>query len=1059
MRRVDLPPTAVPEADGNLKAGWWHETVEASRIVCDLCPRECSLKPGDRGFCFVRQNIGGEMMLTTFGKSTGFCIDPIEKKPLNHFYPGTSVLSFGTAGCNLGCKFCQNWDISKSREVERLSDLALPETIVEAAIRTGCRSVAFTYNDPIVWAEYAIETAKDCRAAGVRTVAVTAGYISKEARPVFFQHMDAANVDLKAFTEDFYQKVTYSHLEPVLNTLKWLKHESDVWFEITNLVIPGENDTADELRRMCDWILESVGPDVPVHFSAFHPDFRMMEYPRTPPETLLMARQTALEAGIRYAYVGNVNDVRNQSTWCPGCGELLIERNWYQLGVWGMDGNRCRKCHHLIPGHFDRTPGNWGAQRMPLRISEFSRDQRTQKHGVSEVNQEQAVERSLRITPEQKTAIHSAACEIVAATVEKREVHLSDPSLAGAADLDVMGVFVTLKRNRQLRGCIGSMRESMPLLTALKQSAVKTAVEDLRFPAVSASELPYLTLDVSVLFNFEEVRETGEARVGAIEVGKHGIRIVHGNKSGLLLPVVAVEQKWDSRTFLDFVCRKAGLPLTAWRDPGSVLFRFQGLLIDGGFRHEAIRAGSLSRRFRLNDTQLQWLAEFARANIIAGSSGAVPLLFPRDFPDTAVDGVGLQVLIPELRGPLIFSRVELRGGVPLQMCLLELTRIVADLLKRHQVSSKTVHQISVRVVEFADPAMHGTFSDADLRGIDPRQRALGLLDGRSLDWSFDPECSPTELLQKVAQQRDRTGSSNIQVVSFAAQAGDAGITQRDVSHDSNDRAAALAGRFYPESRELLERELDECFRQEGEVATAVWPAVMVPHAGLKYSGRIAAQTLSRVQIPESVIIICPKHTPYGAKWACAPCDRWALPGGFVNSDRRLAEALVQGIDGLVFDAEAHAQEHAIEVELPLLRRLSPASKVVGIAIGDANLAECLQIGRQLAVVIAEMVPRPLLIISSDMNHFASDAENRQLDEIALNAMESLDPSELYSTVTRRNISMCGLRPAVIVMEALRSMNQLGAVVRTGYATSASVTQDTRRVVGYAGMLLGETGNQ
>ena len=274
---LELP--TVRDSPGSTAAGmllgkWWHKDGETDRVICDLCPRECAMKEGDRGFCFVRQNVGGEMMLTTYGRSTGFCIDPIEKKPLNHFYPGTSVLSFGTAGCNLGCKFCQNWDISKAREVERLSHRAFPEEIALAAKSLDCHSVAYTYNDPIVWAEYAIETAKACRQHGVKSVAVTAGYITEEARGPFFEYMDAANVDLKAFTEEFYYKITYAHLAPILDTLKWLRHETDVWFEITNLIIPDANDKPDEIQKMADWVLDTVGDDVPVHFSAFHPDFQ-----------------------------------------------------------------------------------------------------------------------------------------------------------------------------------------------------------------------------------------------------------------------------------------------------------------------------------------------------------------------------------------------------------------------------------------------------------------------------------------------------------------------------------------------------------------------------------------------------------------------------------------------------------------------------------------------------------------------------------------------------------------------------------------------------------------
>jgi len=346
---------------------WWHQ-VEGQRIQCDLCPRSCVLKDGDRGFCFVRQNIEGKMVLTTYGLSTGFCVDPIEKKPLNHFLPGTSVLSFGTAGCNLGCRFCQNWSISKSREVAILSEHATADEIAEAATRLGCRSVAFTYNDPTIWAEYAIDSARACHERDIRTVAVTAGYISPGARQEFYSYMDAANVDLKAFTEVFYQHLSLAHLEPVLDTLKWLKHETNVWFEITNLMIPEENDSADEIERMCEWILHNVGDDVPVHFTAFHPDFKLMHRPPTPHETLIRARKQAVAAGIKFAYVGNVYDIENQSTYCPRCQEVLIERDWFALGAYRIKDDRCAYCREPIAGVFEAAKGNWGRRRLPVII-------------------------------------------------------------------------------------------------------------------------------------------------------------------------------------------------------------------------------------------------------------------------------------------------------------------------------------------------------------------------------------------------------------------------------------------------------------------------------------------------------------------------------------------------------------------------------------------------------------------------------------------------------------------------------------------------------------------
>ena len=349
---------------------WWHPAEDGSgKIVCDLCPRYCRVADGQRGFCFVRQNLGGQMALTSYGRASGFCIDPIEKKPLNHFYPGSSVLSFGTAGCNLGCRFCQNWDISKAKEHDRLTDSASPEAIAEAAVRAGARSVAFTYNDPVIFAEYAIDTARACRARGVKTVAVTAGYITEDARAEFFGAMDAANVDLKAFTERFYHKLCFAHLEPVKETLRWLRHETEVWFEVTTLLIPGENDSREEIDRLCGWFAATLGPEVPLHFTAFHPDFKMTDLAATPPETLMRAREQALGHGLKHVYTGNVHDRRGGSTYCAGCGALLIERDWYQLGRYNLtDDGRCRSCDTPLPGLFDGPAGHQGPRRQPIRL-------------------------------------------------------------------------------------------------------------------------------------------------------------------------------------------------------------------------------------------------------------------------------------------------------------------------------------------------------------------------------------------------------------------------------------------------------------------------------------------------------------------------------------------------------------------------------------------------------------------------------------------------------------------------------------------------------------------
>ncbi|HJW12353.1 MAG TPA: AmmeMemoRadiSam system radical SAM enzyme [Albitalea sp.] len=357
----------------NWPAQWWH-TLPDGRIQCDLCPRDCKLHEGQRGLCFVRQREADAMVLTTYGRSSGFCIDPIEKKPLNHFHPGSSVFSFGTAGCNLACKFCQNWDISKSREMDRLMDAASPERIAQVARDSGCKSVAFTYNDPVIFAEYAMDAADACHALGVQTVAVTAGYIHAEPRRAFYAKMDAANVDLKGFTDDFYFKQTGAHLAPVLDTLQYLKHETDCWFEITTLLILGLNDSPAELEAMSRWIADHLGPDVPLHFTAFHPDYKMTDVPPTPPATLRRAREIALAQGLHYVYTGNVHDSEGGTTFCPGCGEALIARDWHVIEQYGIgEDGRCPNCQTAIAGRFGDYRAGFGRRRIPVRVSVSAR--------------------------------------------------------------------------------------------------------------------------------------------------------------------------------------------------------------------------------------------------------------------------------------------------------------------------------------------------------------------------------------------------------------------------------------------------------------------------------------------------------------------------------------------------------------------------------------------------------------------------------------------------------------------------------------------------------------
>jgi pyruvate formate lyase activating enzyme len=356
---MDLPMHPArfwtPEPDGRLK--------------CTLCPRFCSLRDGQRGMCFVRLRDRDRMVLDTYGRSTGFCIDPIEKKPLNHFLPGTPVLSFGTAGCNLACKFCQNHEISKSREVDSLAHEASPEMIARVARAHGCASVAFTYNDPVIFHEYAVDTAAACREAGVKSVAVTAGYITEEPREEFFEAMDAANIDLKGFSEQFYRKLTGSEIAPVLDAIRFAVRESDCWVELTTLLIPGENDSDAELEKLSQWVMTECGPEVPIHFTAFHPDHRMLSHERTPLETLLRARQISRQAGLNHVYIGNAHHVDAQSSYCSGCGARVIGRDWHLLSDWRLDDfGGCVACGTRFPGVIDGPPGTWGRRRQPLRM-------------------------------------------------------------------------------------------------------------------------------------------------------------------------------------------------------------------------------------------------------------------------------------------------------------------------------------------------------------------------------------------------------------------------------------------------------------------------------------------------------------------------------------------------------------------------------------------------------------------------------------------------------------------------------------------------------------------
>lgn len=1040
---------------------WWR--AEGDKIVCELCPRDCHLKSGDRGFCFVRQNIGGEMMLTTYGRSTGFCIDPIEKKPLNHFYPGTSVLSFGTAGCNLGCKFCQNWDISKSREIARLSERAWPEDIAKAAKALGCQSVAFTYNDPVIWAEYAIETARACRAEGIKAVAVTAGYITEKARGDFYAEMDAANVDLKAFEEEFYYKLTLSHLQPVLDTLHWLKHETDVWFEITNLIIPQANDTNAEFQRMCDWILEHVGDEVPVHFTAFHPDYRMKDRGATPPETLNAAREIALATGLKYVYTGNVNDVTRQSTYCPNCKKVVIERNWYELGEYALNGSHCRHCGAQIAGHFEEDgPGDWGRKRLPVDMRQFA-TRRPEPLPIPSQQTKKTEEESMsvspsplrQLTPPQSEALVRAAGRLIKAATLNRSTQIPPAELFGEDHLElanqaVAGVFVTAKRKGHLRSCCGHVGKVMPLHEALTQAAVRTATDDPRFPPLSRNELPYLDLDVWLLGDPEEISERGEDRISAVTVGKHGLQVVQGGQRGLLLPSVAMEHGWNAAEFLNRTCMKANLPATAWRNDEVKVFRFEGSEHVGSVLTEAEAADWPESPRQFSPRDVAAYTQFCGESLRTLMQGATPLYYCPSVSDGNVNGISLRASVAGVSQEVITTRLNLKQTMPLQATMFSLCEELARVLLQNRISP---HDVQVAMTVLTDANMHGTVADPDLSGIQAGDRAILIAEGNRKAWGFDDAKSPEQLVQDAVDACQIQQPEFALVMSFrVASSRSAGqVVDRPRAFSGPDaRPPAVAGTFYPGSMDEVNQMLDELIPTE--TPKARWTAAMVPHAGWRFSGRIAADVLSQIEFPKTVIIIGPKHTPHGVDWAVAPHAMWKLPNGELKSDPELARKLVERIPGLERDAAAHQKEHGIEVELPFIHRLAPDVKVVGMTIGSGTLERLTTFAERLAEVIEEMDEPPLLLISSDMNHFANDAENRRLDEMALAELDKLDADGLFQTTTEHHISMCGMRPAVIILKTLKCLGRLSESQRVGYATSADSTGDTSRVVGYAGML-------
>jgi AmmeMemoRadiSam system protein B/AmmeMemoRadiSam system protein A len=741
----------------------------------------------------------------------------------------------------------------------------------------------------------------------------------------------------------------------------------------------------------------------------------------------------------------------------------VIERNWYEIGAYDLRGGCCAHCGVTIAGRFGEGPGAWGRRRLPVAISQFASGPRaidpippgnlTMKptsESSTTASRAAAVSPPAppSIGPEHQAPVLAAAGEFVASAIQGRAPKLADPALAGAAGSPVIGAYVTLKRQGHLRACCGFLGQPRPLIEAVRHASVVTATEDHRLPPISSGELPFLDLHVNLLHSLRRLDARGRERVEAVEVGRHGLRIQRGEAAGLLLPTVPVENGWDSESFLRHVCRKAGLPTTAWEEDDVHLWTFESVEFGGPLSSDDPGAAGPI----LAPAELQRLAEHACQTVLALARGMAPNYYAYGLADGNVTGLALTIDAGQGGEPLQVVQIALRPGVPLQATLFRLCESAAQAVR---ASNHSPDAIRVGVTVLADPALHGTLHAPDLRGLDPSRRALLVLDQGQSAWAYSPGRSPEQLLEVVRGQVDGFQPEAASLISLAAQSTEPEVVFHSTPAPVNDdraRPPAVAGRFYPAPPGELSTLVDGLLAA-AERRPERWPAAMVPHAGLVYSGGVAASVFNRLEIPETVIIIGPKHTRLGVGWAVAPNNAWSIPGASLAGDPALARTLAKAIPGLRLDAAAHLQEHAIEVELPFLARLAPATKVVGIALGGGDWERCRQFAEGLASVLRGLPSRPLLVISSDMNHFASDREGRRLDEIALRAMEQLDPAALLKTVTEHNISMCGVVPAVIVMETLRQLGGLETCERVGYATSAEVSGDFDRVVGYAGILL------
>jgi AmmeMemoRadiSam system radical SAM enzyme/AmmeMemoRadiSam system protein B/AmmeMemoRadiSam system protein A len=1049
--------------------------VEGDRLRCLACGHRCLIGDGLRGICKVRFNDAGRLRVP-FGYVAGLQCDPVEKKPFFHVYPSSDALTFGMMGCDLHCSYCQNWVTSQAlRDPSAVTPIrpVTPTQLVDAARREGARLVVSSYNEPLITAEWAVSVFREARAAGIACAFVSNGNATAEVLDFLRPWIVAYKVDLKSFDDHHYRSLGGT-LDNITQTIRMI-HERGLWLEIVTLVIPGFNDSTDELRRAADFLV-SVDPDIPWHVTAFHQDYKMTDPDATPPETLMRAAEIGTSAGLRFVYAGNLPGRVGpwENTRCPECRTTVIERYGFLVRSYRLTADgRCPDCQTRLPGVWPsaaaevRTGNDQVAyqNRMPRRVEAPTLRSRPVNEDASPPATGESTPMSNAdspppLTARQQQVLVTAAAGMVrgAVTGQPTGFPAEFPELR---DRLVGGTFVSLKRGRHLRSCCGMLGAPIALHAALEQSAFRTAREDARFPPVSATELHHLDLEVWLLQVRQTVQAHGEERLGAVSVGKHGVQVMRGDASGLLLPSVAVEHGWDARQLLDHVCIKAGMPPSAWREEDTLLFTFEGESFRGRLAESDV-APNVDRAAFCRIEDLAGYTDFSRRELYTLLTGGTPSYYIWGLPDGTLNGVVLLLSQPQTKDVQHFSQISMRAGIPLQATLSNLLQTAARTLAAQRITRERLATLQAGLIFLHDPAMHGTVADPELHGLDTAARAIMVVERNRTVMLYDPSRSADEMLADAAAEARLAQPAAAAIFSFDVLTNASSARVSTVPRPIRGpavRPAAVAGTFYEADAAQLASTVDQLLdgvgaRSETGPNAENWPAAMVPHAGLRYSGPIAAGVLKRLKFPRTVIVIGPKHTPLGVDWAVAPHQTWELPGISVESDFMLARQLCQAIPGLEMDAAAHQREHGVEVELPLLARLAPESRVVGIAIGHGDLESCKRFAEGLAGLLREREEQPLLLISSDMNHFASDAETRRLDALALSALERGDPDALHETVTRHNISMCGVLPAVIVLETLRLLGRFRRAERVGYATTADTTGDKSRVVGYAGMLLG-----